>query len=119
MFGQASGSKTGVKPYVNGSSKHEEESKDAPEVNGAVKTKSGHWGDKESGKHNYGVNGNVGLEPSSALSIIELGAGSLKKTGVLLRSAAKLAKESNNLSYYAVSTGLSILELCSSSYRLI
>lgn len=118
MFGQVSGPKTGVKPYVNGSSKHEEESKDVPKLNGSVKTKSGHWGDKESGKHNYGVNGNVGLEPSSALSIIELGAGSLKKTGVLLRSAAKLAKESNNLSYYAVSSDLDLIGSCSSSYRL-
>ena len=101
MFGQSG--ETRAASYTNGTSNHEEESKDGPKLNGSVKLKNGHWGDKESGKHNYGVNGNVGLDPSSALSVIELGAWSLKKTGVLLRSVAKLANESNKLSYYAVS----------------
>jgi uncharacterized SAM-dependent methyltransferase len=62
----------------------------------------GKWGDYESGSHNYGVNGHGGTNKAPSL-IVELGAGSLKKTSVLLRSLAKYSGETDKpLTYYAV-----------------
>lgn len=55
----------------------------------------------------HSVNGNFGLEPStnhSTGSVIELGAGSLKKTSVLLRALSNLIKKdsSQKVNYYAL-----------------
>lgn len=63
------------------------------------------WGDASVGKNNYGVNGSLGLDSSFAASsssasaataygsVVELGAGSLKKTGILLRNLSEVQRE--------------------------
>lgn len=67
------------------------------------------WGDSRVGKNNYGVNGRLGIEEQpqaeAQASVIELGAGSLKKTGVLLRAMQKSLLASGKfegLNYYAL-----------------
>lgn len=88
-----------------------EEDHDIPSDSGygdrEERAKKERWGDGAVGKNNFGVNGNLGLEDNQSRcsgSVIELGAGSLKKTSVLLRNLAELLKTGNvdSLKYYAL-----------------
>lgn len=64
-------------------------------------------GDAQVGRNNFGVNGNLGLDDDRHAivgSVIELGAGSLKKTSVLLRALSGLLQDDTmqSINYYAL-----------------
>jgi hypothetical protein len=71
-----------------------------------LKSKSSKWGDYESGVNNGGVNGHLGHKRNGSDGvIIELGAGALTKTKVLLRALHGLLASPtaiDDLTYWAV-----------------